>query len=129
MIQTDLPIAIDERHFEDYPAGAVLCYGTVTVDESTIVDFGRQFDPQPFHVDPHGAASRPFGGVIASGWHTGSLMLRLLVEHFLPSRSQSKPDCGLVHTFNEVINQRDEAVMSLKAMTLMRCRGAAGVGA
>lgn len=160
MIQTDLPVAIDDRHFEDYPLGAVLRYGPVVVDESAIIDFGRQFDPQPFHVDPRGAASGPFGGVIASGWHTCSLMMRLLVDHFLPRRaglgspgvdalrwlapvrpgdelslritvvearrSQSKPDRGLVHTFNEVLNQRDEVVMSLKAMTLIRCRGAAG---
>jgi len=163
MIQTDLPVAIDDRHFEDYPPGAVLRYGPVTIDEAAIVGFGRQFDPQPFHVDPQRAAKGPFGGVIASGWHTGSLMMRLLVDHFLPRhaglgspgvdelrwlapvrpgdalslrititgarRSQSKPDRGLVHTFNEVLNQRDEVVMTLKAMTLVRCRSAAGVGA
>jgi acyl dehydratase len=156
MTQTDLPVAIDERHFEDYPVGAVAVYGPVTVDEAAIIDFGRRFDPQPFHVDPQRAADGPFGGVIASGWHTGSLMMRLLVDHYLPRRaglgspgidelrwlapvrpgdqlmlrvtvtdarrSRSKPDRGLVHTANEMVNQRGEAVMTLKAMTLIRCR-------
>ena len=154
----DLPVAIDARHFEDYPPGAVVECGPITVDEAAIVAFGRQFDPQPFHVDVQRAADGPFGGVIASGWHTGSLMMRLLVDHFLPRaaglgspgidelrwlapvrpgdalslriaitearRSRSKPDRGLVHTANEMINQRGEVVMSLKAMTLIRCRTA-----
>jgi acyl dehydratase len=158
MPHQDLPVAIEARHFEDYPPGAIVEYGPIAVDEAAIVAFGRQFDPQPFHVDPQRAADGPFGGVIASGWHTGSLMMRLLVDHFLPRaaglgspgldelrwlapvrpgdqlslrititearRSRTKPDRGLVHTANEMINQRGEVVMTVKAMTLMRCRHA-----
>ncbi len=82
-----LPTDIDERHFEDYVPGAVLVCGPIDVDEAAIVDFGRRFDPQPFHVDPQGAARSPLGGVIASGWHTASLMMRLLVDHFLPRKA------------------------------------------
>jgi len=158
MAHQDLPVAIEARHFEDYPPGAVVEYGPIAVDEAAIVAFGRQFDPQPFHVDPQRAAGGPFGGVIASGWHTGSLMMRLLVDHYLPReaglgspgidelrwlapvrpgdqlslrvtvtaarRSRTKPDRGLVHTSNEMINQRGEVVMTVKAMTLVRCRNA-----
>jgi len=79
-----LPVDAAARHFEDYVPGLVVEYGPVDVDEAAIVAFGRQFDPQPFHVDPQGSAQGPFGGVIASGWHTASLMMRLLVDHFLP---------------------------------------------
>jgi len=79
-----LPADLADRHFEDYAVGLAVEYGPIAVDEAAIVAFGRQFDPQPFHVDPQGSAQGPFGGVIASGWHTASLMMRLLVDHFLP---------------------------------------------
>ena len=62
----------------------VVDYGPIPVDEDQIIAFGQQFDPQPFHVDVVQAAAGPFGGVVASGWHTASLMMRLLVDHFLP---------------------------------------------
>ena len=62
----------------------VVDYGPIPVDEAQIIAFGQAFDPQPFHVDPMLAATGPFGGVVASGWHTASLMMRLLVDHFLP---------------------------------------------
>jgi acyl dehydratase len=84
MSNRDLPVAIDARHFEDYPPGVVVEYGPIAVDAAEIIEFGRRFDPQPFHVDPQRAAGGPFGGLIASGWHTASLMMRLLVDHYLP---------------------------------------------
>jgi acyl dehydratase len=65
----------------------VVDYGPIPVDEAQIIAFGQEFDPQPFHVDPVQAATGPFGGVVASGWHTASLMMRLLVDHFLPRTS------------------------------------------
>jgi acyl dehydratase len=62
------------------------------VDEAELVDFGRRFDPQPFHVDPEAAASGPYGGLIASGWHTCALMMRLLAEQYLsPASSLGSP--------------------------------------
>jgi len=79
----DFAVPIEERYFEDYVPGSVYEYGTVTVEESEIIDFAKKFDPQFFHTDPEAAASGPFGGLIASGWHTGSLMMRLLVDHFV----------------------------------------------
>jgi acyl dehydratase len=157
------PVDLDDRHFEDYPVGAVAECGPIAVDEAAVIAFGRQFDPQPFHVDAQGAASGPFGGVIASGWHTAGLMMRLLVDHYLPrtaglgspgidelrwlapvrpgddlslritvteaTRSRSKPDRGLVRTFIEIMNQRGERVMTVKAMTMIRCRNTAPAAA
>lgn len=82
-----LPADAAARHFEDYAPGLVVEYGPIAVDEAAIVAFGQQFDPQPFHVDPQGSVQGPFGSVIASGWHTAGLMMRLLVDHFLPRRA------------------------------------------
>lgn len=79
----DFAAPVDDRYFEDYTAGTTYEYGHVTVDEAEIIEFARRFDPQPIHVDPDFAASGPFTGLIASGWHTGSIMMRLFADHFL----------------------------------------------
>ena len=83
MDEQDLPVARDQRTFEDYPVGSVALYGPIHVDEAEVIDFGKRFDPQEFHTDPVKAAKSPFGGVIASGWHTGSMMMRVLVDRYL----------------------------------------------
>ena len=74
-----------ELYFEDFEPGRVYELGSHTVTEQEIVAFGRAWDPQPFHVDPEAAESSPFGGLIASGWHTGSLWMRLYVDSMLGS--------------------------------------------
>jgi acyl dehydratase len=72
------------RYFEDYIPGAVVDCGTVHVTEQDIIAFAKEYDPQPFHVDP----SFPlFGGVIASGWHTISMVMRLLVDNYVDPES------------------------------------------
>ena len=71
------------EYFEDYVPGSTHEFGTIKVTEPEIVEFAGKYDPQPFHVDPAAAASGPFGGLIASGWHTVSLTMRLLVENYL----------------------------------------------
>ena len=70
-------------YFEDYAPGATYDCGTVSVSEVQILSFARDFDPQPMHVDPAAAARGPFGGLIASGWHTAALVMRQLVDHYL----------------------------------------------
>ena len=87
MEEQDLPVARDERHFEDYPVGSVALYGPVAVDEAEVIEFGKRFDPQDFHTDPVKAAKSPFGGLIASGWHTGSMMMRVLVDRYVSRRA------------------------------------------
>src|SRR5579864_7087969 len=74
-------------YFEDYAPGSTYECGSVSVDEASIVAFAKEFDPQPFHVDPAAAAAGPFGGLIASGWHTAALVMRLLVENYLAAES------------------------------------------
>lgn len=71
-------------YFDDYLPGICHDCGSVSVSEAEIVSFATQFDPQPFHVDRAAAARGPFGGLIASGWHTAALVMRQLVDHYLP---------------------------------------------
>jgi acyl dehydratase len=81
---TDFAAPIEDRHFEDYLPGAVYEYGSIVVTEAEIIDFARRYDPQDIHIDPDAAAHGNFGGLIASGWQTATIMMRLLVAHFLP---------------------------------------------
>jgi acyl dehydratase len=79
----DFAVPREDRYFEDYLPGAVYEYGYLTVTEAEILEFAGRFDPQPIHTDPGFAAAGPFGGLIASGWHTASMMMRLFVDHYL----------------------------------------------
>lgn len=84
----------DDRYFEDYVAGAVSTYGSVTLDEASIVAFAEQYDPQPFHVDPVAAKESIYGGLIASGWQTVAETMRILVDHVIsPASSLGSPGC------------------------------------
>lgn len=77
----------EDRHFEDYVPGAVFEYGAIRVSEAEIIEFARRFDPQAMHVDPAAAARGRFGGLIASGWHTAAMMMRLFADNFLPQEA------------------------------------------
>jgi acyl dehydratase len=79
----DFTSSIEDRYFEDYLPGAVYEYGYYDVEEAEIVDFAQRFDPQPFHTDIDAAATSQFGGLIASGWHVGAMMMRLFADHYL----------------------------------------------
>lgn len=74
-------------YFEDYLLGTTYECGSVSIDQASIIAFAKEFDPQPFHVDPVAAAAGPYGGLIASGWHTSALVMRLLVENYLSAES------------------------------------------
>ncbi|SEO57268.1 MaoC family dehydratase [Amycolatopsis saalfeldensis] len=82
---TEFTTPIGDRWFEDYPLGAVYEFGEAVVTEEEILEFAGRFDPQSFHTDPVAAKSGPFGGLIASGWHTASLMMRMFADHYLSS--------------------------------------------
>jgi acyl dehydratase len=81
-------------YFEDFQPGQDIDLGTRSVTAAEIVAFATDFDPQPFHVDPAAAAESIYGGVIASGWHTCGMMMRLVVDGLL-SRSSSMGSPGL----------------------------------
>ncbi len=83
MMLSSFAVPPDQRFFEDYEVGRVYEFGTITVNEAEIMEFARQFDPQSFHLDREKAAESRFGGIVASGWHTISLAMRLYVDHYL----------------------------------------------
>ena len=72
-----------ERWFEDYVPGTVYDLGSVMVDEQEVIAFAQQFDPQPFHLDKEQAEKSVFGELIASGWHTACMAMRLIADHYL----------------------------------------------
>lgn len=75
--------AIDDRYFDDYVEGDVHRFGSIPVEADEIVAFAKLYDPQSIHTDPEAAAKGPFGGLIASGWLTCGLMMRLYAAHYL----------------------------------------------
>jgi acyl dehydratase len=79
----DFAVPVTDRYFEDYQPGAVYEYGYLPVTEDEILGFARRFDPQPMHTDLEWASAGPFGGLIASGWHTAGLFMRLYADHYL----------------------------------------------
>jgi len=85
-------VPVQERFFEDYLPGSVHRLGTIPVTEEEIIEFGRRYDPQVFHTDPVKARETAFGGLVASGWHTAAMAMRLLVERYLsPVSSVGSP--------------------------------------
>jgi acyl dehydratase len=71
------------EYFEDVAVGDTRSFGEYVVDEDEIIEFAEQYDPQEFHVDPEAAEESIFGGLAASGWHTASMTMRLLVDNVL----------------------------------------------
>lgn len=74
---------IDQRYFEDYIPGDTHEFGTIAVEESEVISFAKRFDPQSFHTDPEAGKKSIYGGMIASGWHTSALMMRLFVDYYI----------------------------------------------
>ncbi len=71
------------RYFEDFAPGQVLELGSRTISRESMLAFAREFDPQPFHVDEEAAKRSIYGGLLASGWHTCSLWMRILCDGLL----------------------------------------------
>ncbi|MBV8369559.1 MAG: MaoC family dehydratase [Candidatus Eremiobacteraeota bacterium] len=83
------------RYFEDYEVGSSAELGAIHVDADEIVAFAKRYDPQPFHTDAEIAKRWPYGGLIASGWHTSAMMMRVIVEHFIDGEtSLGSPGLG-----------------------------------
>jgi acyl dehydratase len=140
------------HHFEDFRPGETIALGSHAITEAEIIAFAQEYDPQVFHTDPEAARRSTFGGLVASGWHSCGIFMRLLVDGLLkessalaspgvdeirwlkPVRpgdvlqakltvldttpSRSKPDRGLVKHAGELLNQRGEVVMTIRALSL-----------
>jgi acyl dehydratase len=138
------------RYLEDFQAGETIDLGSKALSAEEIIAFAREYDPQPFHVDPERAQESIYGGLIASGWLTIGTFMRLLVDSLLndtismgspgwdqlrwlkPVRpgdtlrgritvlevtpSRSRADRGTARFHGEMLNQRDEVVMTVEAL-------------
>ena len=80
------------RYYEDFQVDELIDLGSVQVSQADIIGFAQQYDPQPMHLDPNAASFTIYGGLIASGWHTGALFMRLLVHNLIAeSKSLGSP--------------------------------------
>lgn len=70
-------------YYEDIETGTTREFGSYTVEKEEIISFAEQYDPQPFHVDESAAEDSIFGELVASGWHTAAMTMRMLVDHRL----------------------------------------------
>lgn len=73
----------DTIYFEFFEPGKIIDLGQISVTKEDILDFAKKFDPQPFHIDEAAAKETIYGGLIASGWHSASLFMRLLYDGLL----------------------------------------------
>ena len=145
-----------ELYLDDFASGDRFESPGKTFTEAEIVDFAFRYDPQPIHIDVEAAKGSPYGGLIASGFHTMAVGFRMLwqtgvfnacslgspgldeVRWLLPVRpgdtlrtavevvetrpSSSKPDRGICRVKYTILNQRDEAVMTMTAVQIFARR-------
>jgi acyl dehydratase len=81
---------VTERYLDDFAVGQVFRSGRIRLEADRIKSFAAEFDPQPFHLDPEAATHTFFRGLVASGWHTAALTMRLLAD------SELKPAGGII---------------------------------
>lgn len=144
------------RYLEDFSPGLVFEFGDRLVTAAEIVDFAREYDPQPFHLDEEAGRQTHFGGLVASGWQTAGFMMRMLVDNMLSpetslgspgldelrwlkpvrpgdrlrarvtvlevKRSRSRPEMGTIRQHTELLNQKDEVVLSVHSIGMVRTR-------
>lgn len=92
------------RYWEDYELGAVYDIGSKTMTKAEMIDFASKFDPQPFHLDEEAGRKSIFGGLSASGWHTSSEVMRLLVDNYISREtSMGSPGVDELHWLKPVL--------------------------
>ncbi len=79
------------NHYEDLIVGRIQRYGAYEVTREEVIDFARKYDPQPFHLDDAAAAATHFGRLSASGWHTGAMVMSMMVANM----QANEPQAGL----------------------------------
>ena len=73
----------ETRYFEDYIPGDVHEFGSIKVDEQEVIEFGKRYVPLSYHIDKEAAKDSIYGSLIASGWQTAALMMRIYTENYL----------------------------------------------
>jgi len=150
------PVTQNRRHYEDLRLGETISLGEKRVTKEMIIEFAREFDPFPFHLDEEAAKASLLGGLAASGWQTAALSLKMMVETFLFDvasmgvlgfsdlkwkrplmvndtiggtvtitelrRSSHHPEWGIVTLEFDVVNQKNQPVMSMCLANLVEVR-------
>ncbi len=83
------------RYFEDIAVGETARFGSYRVERDAVVDFARQYDPQPFHLSDEAAAQTHFGRLAASGWHSCAMTMAMLVDHWTANPIASLGAAGI----------------------------------
>jgi len=83
MNSSNFTTTVENRYFEDYVAGSVHEFGPIAVELEEVIEFGKRFVPLTYHTDAELAKKSIYGGLIASGWHTAGLMMRLYTDNYL----------------------------------------------
>ena len=109
----------EDRYFDDYIPGAVHECGSIMVDEQEVLEFGRRYVPLSYHVDKEAAKNSIYGGVIASGWHTAALMMRIYTDNYLSQVANLGSPGGDELRWNKPVFPGDE--LSVRA-TVMEAR-------
>lgn len=119
---------MSERWFHDYVPGTTAEHGPLRVSADDVVDFGRRFDPQPFHVDAEAAAAGPFGGLIASGWHTCAIAMRLVADKALHgSESFASPGIEYIR-WPHPVRPGDQLMLTATVQEVRRSASKPGLG-
>ncbi len=85
------------RAYEDFTEGLEIDLGSYSVTREEVIEFATEFDPQPFHLDEEAAKATMLGGLSASGWHTCSMMMKMMADgYLLDSTSQGSPGVDFV---------------------------------
>lgn len=115
-------------HWEDFAVGSVMECGGMTVSREEIVEFARRFDPQPFHLDEAEAAKTHFAGLVASGWHTASLAMRMICDGYL-HRTESLGSPGVDKLrWTAPVRPGDRLRMRMTVLSARPMRSRPGVG-
>ena len=122
MKKSTFAVPAEDRYFEDYITGSMHEYGSILVEQEEVISFAERFDPQVFHTDPEGAKKTIFEGLIASGWHTCGLMMRLFADHFLPKgASLGSPGVDELR-WNKPVRPGDELSIRVTILETKRSR-------
>ena len=114
--------------FAEFHVGQQIEAGPYQVTREEIIDFGRRYDPQWFHIDPEAAAQGPFDGLIASGWHSCSIAMRLVVDRVLQG-SESFASPGLQYLkWPNPVRPGDELTLQLTVLDARRSDSRPGLG-
>lgn len=114
------PVPLVSRYFEDYLIGETMTFGDYLVTEEEIITFAKQYDPQVFHLDKEAAKQSSFGELVASGWMTVGIMMRLMVLNFIsPAASMGSPGVDQIR-WTQPVKPNDSLRLRMKIVDVKR---------